>query len=161
MQSHSSWIWRWLEDQQCNYRFLHMQVPTSSPSSGEDVAVYLSDINQPSLPTPFQSVLASVSVLMAHSTVFHSINSLDNFPLSHPVLPVLLLPYWSFQLYISYEGLPQPWYNPLWLTGLKAPTNQLINFTCKCLTWMGFKLTAHFSREGYRYSRVRMATGRI
>ena len=26
--------------------------------------------------------------------------------------------------YISlYESLPQPWYNPLWLTGLKAPTN--------------------------------------
>ena len=26
--------------------------------------------------------------------------------------------------YISlYEGLLQPWYNPLWLTGLKAPTN--------------------------------------
>ena len=25
--------------------------------------------------------------------------------------------------YISlYESLPQPWYNPLWLTGLKAPT---------------------------------------
>ena len=24
-----------------------------------------------------------------------------------------------------YESLPQPWYNPLWLTGIKAPTNQL------------------------------------
>ena len=82
-----------------------------SPSRGGDVK----DINQPSLPTPFYSVLVSVSVLltpfysilvsvyvfMELSTVFHSINSLDNSPLSHSVLPVLILPYWSFQLYIS------------------------------------------------------------
>ena len=28
--------------------------------------------------------------------------------------------------YISvYESIPQPWYNPLWLTGLKVPTNYL------------------------------------
>ena len=33
---------------------------------------------------------------MALSTVFHSINSPDNFLLSHAVLPVLFLPYWSF-----------------------------------------------------------------
>ena len=26
-----------------------------------------------------------------------------------------------------YESLLQPWYNPLWLTGLKAPTNLLTN----------------------------------
>ena len=38
---------------------------------------------------------------LALSTVFHSINSPDNSPLSHSVLPVLFLPYWSFQLYIS------------------------------------------------------------
>ena len=25
--------------------------------------------------------------------------------------------------YIAYKSLPQPWFNPLWLTGLKAPTN--------------------------------------
>ena len=49
------------------------------------------DINQPSLPTPFYSVLVSVSVFMALSTVFHSMNSLDNSPLSHSVLVVLLL----------------------------------------------------------------------
>ena len=59
------------------------------------------DINQPSLPTPFIYVLVSVSVFMALSTVFHSINSPDNSPFSHPVLPVLSLPYRSFQLYIS------------------------------------------------------------
>ena len=58
------------------------------------------------------------------STVFHSINSPDSTPLSHSAFPVLFLPRWSFQLYMSlYESLPQSWYNPLWLTGLKAPTN--------------------------------------
>ena len=55
-------------------------------------------INQPSLPTPFYSVLVSVSVFMALSTVFHSINSPDNSPLFHYVLPVLFLPLLSLQL---------------------------------------------------------------
>ena len=69
---------------------LHAQcVPAGSPSSGGDVTVYVPDINQPRLPTPFYSVLVSVSVFMALSTVFHSINSPENFPLSDSVLPVL------------------------------------------------------------------------
>ena len=72
-----------------------------SPSFSGDVAVYVFDINQTSLPTPFYSVLVSVSVFMALLTVFHSVNSPDNSPLSHSVLPVLFLPYRSFQLYIS------------------------------------------------------------
>ena len=59
----------------------------------------------PSLPTP-SSVLVSISVFIALSTVFHSINSRDNSLLSHPVLPVLILPYWSFQLYISLWKFP-------------------------------------------------------
>ena len=58
------------------------------------------------LPTPFHSVLVSLSVFMALSTVFHSINSPDNSPLSHFVLPVLFLPYWSFQLSISLRKSP-------------------------------------------------------
>ena len=62
---------------------------------------FISDINQPSLPTPYYFVLESVSVFMALSTVFHSITSSDNFPYPHSVLPVLSLPYWSFQLHIS------------------------------------------------------------
>ena len=62
---------------------------------------FMSNINQPSLPTPFDSVLASVSVFMGLSTVFHSINSQDNSPFSYSVHPVLSLPYWSFQLYVS------------------------------------------------------------
>ena len=66
-----------------------LQIPASSPSCGGDVAVYVFDINQPSLPTPFYSVL--VSVFVALSTVFCSINSPDNSPISHSVLPVLSL----------------------------------------------------------------------
>ena len=49
----------------------------------------------------FYSVLVSISVFMALSTVFHSTNPPDNSPLSHSVLPVLFLSYWSFELYIS------------------------------------------------------------
>ena len=76
-------------------------VSTGSPSRGWDVAVFIFEINQPSLPAPFHPDLVSVSVLMALLTVFHSINSPDNALLSHSVLPDLFLPYWSFQLYSS------------------------------------------------------------
>ena len=62
---------------------------------------FMSDINQSSLPTPFYYVLESISVFVALSTVFHSINSPSNSPLSGSVLSVLSLPSWSFQLYIS------------------------------------------------------------
>ena len=40
----------------------------------------------------FCFVLVSISVFIALSTVFHSLNSPDNFLLSHSVLPVLSLP---------------------------------------------------------------------
>ena len=74
------------------------QVPASSASRGcsrdGDVAVYVFDINQPNLPIPFYSVLVSISVFTALSAVFYSVNSPDN-------SPVLFLPYWSFQLYVS------------------------------------------------------------
>ena len=61
---------------------------------------FMSGVNQPSLPTPFYSVLVSVSVFIAFSTVFHSINSPDNAPFSDSGPPVLSLPCWSFQVYI-------------------------------------------------------------
>ena len=61
-----------------------------SPSRGGDVMVYVCDTNQPSWPTPFYSVFVSISVSMALSTVFHSINSPDNPLLSHSVLPCLI-----------------------------------------------------------------------
>ena len=62
--------------------WLLLSVPAGSPSRGGDVAVYVCDINQPSLPTPFYFVLVSITVFMALSTVFHSINSPDKSPLS-------------------------------------------------------------------------------
>ena len=68
---------------------------------GGDVAVYVFDINQPRLLTPFNSVLMSASAFMALSTVFHSINYLENSLLSRSVLPVLFLPHWSCQFYKS------------------------------------------------------------
>ena len=90
-------------------QWFQIVVPVGSPSRGGDVVVHVFccccclffDINQPSLPTHFCSVLVTISVSMAFSTVFHSINSLDNSPLSHSVPPVLSLPHWPFQLYIS------------------------------------------------------------
>ena len=39
------------------------RVPAGSPLRGGDVAVYVFDINQPSLPTPIYSVRVSISVL--------------------------------------------------------------------------------------------------
>ena len=78
----------------------HVSFPSGSSSRGGDVAVYVFEINQPRWSTPFFffSVLVSVSVFMALSTVFYSINSPDNSSLSHPVLAVFFLPYRSFQL---------------------------------------------------------------
>ena len=83
-------------------------VLTGSPSRRGDVAVYVYEINQPSLPSPFYSVLVSVSVFMAISTVFQSVNSPDNSPPSHSVLLVLLLPIGPFNYISLYESLPQP-----------------------------------------------------
>ena len=92
-------------------------VLAGSPSSGEDVAVYVKDIHQPSLPTPFYSVLVCISVFMSLSTVFHSINSPDNSPLSYSVLPIIFCLTDPFNCISLHESLLQPWYNPLWLTG--------------------------------------------
>ena len=83
------------------YKFRANDVLMGSPSCGGDFAIYVFDINQPSLPTPFYSVLVSISVFMALSTVFHTINSPNDCPLSHSVLLVLLLSHWFFQLYTS------------------------------------------------------------
>ena len=40
--------------------------------------LFVANINQPSLPTPFCSVLVSISVCMALSTAFYSVNYPDN-----------------------------------------------------------------------------------
>ena len=75
-----------------------LRLAVGSPSRGGDVTVFVKEINQSSLPTHFYSVLVSVSVFLAFSTVFHSLNFPDNSPLFRFVLPVLFLPFWSFQL---------------------------------------------------------------
>ena len=76
------------------------RVPVGSLSCGGDVAINVFDIDQPSLPTPFYSVLASISVFTALSTVFHSINSPDNSLFSYSVLPDSFLPHEFFHVYI-------------------------------------------------------------
>ena len=81
--------------------FTVVRVPTGSPSRGGYVTVCVSDIHHPSSPTPFYSVLVPISVFIALSTVFPSINSPDNSPFSHSVFPILSLPHCSFQLYVS------------------------------------------------------------
>ena len=81
-------------------------VPAGSPSRGGDVAVHVFDINQSSFATSFYSVLVSISVFMALSTVFHSINSLDNFLPSHSVLPVLFPLYLTIYLFMKVSFSP-------------------------------------------------------
>ena len=88
------------------------QVTAGSPSSGENATVYVLDINQPSLSTLFlfvYSALVSISVFMALSTVFHSMNSPDNSPLSHCssglISASLVLS--TIYIYIFYESLLQ------------------------------------------------------
>ena len=81
---------------------LYSEVPTGSPSHGGDVVVFCQRHKPTQLAHSFfYSVYVSVSVFMALSTLFHSINSPDSSPFSHSVLPVLSLPYWPFQLYIT------------------------------------------------------------
>ena len=83
-------------------------VPTGSPSRGGDVAVYVFDMNRPSLLNPLYSALVSVSVVMALSTVFHSLNSPSNSPLSHSVLPVFFCLIGPLNYISLYENFPQP-----------------------------------------------------
>ena len=82
-----------------------------SPSHGGDVPVYVFDINQPSLPTPFYSVLVSVSVFVTLSNVFHSINSPDNCPFSRSFLFGLISALFKLLVLSTvslYDSFPQP-----------------------------------------------------
>ena len=87
-ETHHSFDYQFYLTVQCHF----LSVNSGSLSRGGDVAVCAYGINQPSLPTPFYSVFVSISVLMALSAVFHSINSPDNSSHFHSVLPVLFLP---------------------------------------------------------------------
>ena len=107
--SRGSWNWRcglWA----LSFRDYLQQsvVPADLPSRRGDVAVYVFDINQPSLPTPFYSVLVSISVFMTLSTVFHSVNSPNNSPLSHSVLSIFFCLIGPFNYISLHESLPQP-----------------------------------------------------
>ena len=73
----------------------------------------------------FGSVFVSISVFMALSTVFHSINSPDNSPLSHSVLPVLFPPCWSFERYISFWKSPSALSPDIILCGWLGSKHQL------------------------------------
>ena len=115
--------------------FLEVALPAGSPSRSGDVTIFVKDINQPSLPTPFfYSVLVSISLFMALSTVFHSIKSPDNSPFSHFALPVLSLPHWSFLLYVFLWKSPsaQKWFL---VVDWAQNTNQLTNYP----TWISPK----------------------
>ena len=90
-------------------KVIKLGVGEGSPSRGEDVAVYVFGINQPSLPTPFYSVLVSVSVFMALSTVFHYINSHMQLSTFSPCSSDLISALSVLSTIISvYESLPQP-----------------------------------------------------
>ena len=101
----------------------HLQVPAGSPSCGEDVAVYVFDINQPSLPTPFYSVLVCFCLYGPFNCIsFHEFTrQLFAFSLwSSGLISALFV---LSTVYLFMKNLSQSWYNPLWLTGLKASTN--------------------------------------
>ena len=80
--------------------FLHsrpLYVTAGSPLRDGDVKVYILGYKPTELAHSFYSI---VVVFAALSTIFHFVNS-SNSPFFHSVLPVLFLPYWSIQLYIS------------------------------------------------------------
>ena len=75
-----------------------LMVPMGSPSRVGDVAVY---VFEPSLPTPFYYVLVPVSSLWPFQLYFIPSILQTTLRALYSVLPVLFLPYWSFQLDIS------------------------------------------------------------
>ena len=93
------------------------RVPAGSPSWGGDVV-------QPSLSTPFIfSAYINFCLYVPFNCVsFHeSSQQLSIFSLCSTGLISALS---DLSTILSlYESLPQPWCNPLWLTGLKAPIN--------------------------------------
>ena len=105
-----------------------IQVPTGSPSRGGDAVVHVKDVHQPSLPASFFLFCSCVyfSLYIPFNCIlFHKFSrQLSAFSLCSSGLNSGLL---SFQLYTASlcESLHQPWYNQLWLTRLKAPTNEL------------------------------------
>ena len=116
----------------------------------------MSDINQPSFPTLFILFLCLFLSLWPFQLYF--------IPQILPTtLRFLTLFFWSFFFFSAllvlstvylYKSLPQPWYNPLWLTGLKAPTNQL-NYSLK-----GSPGSSPWSCHGWHNSTSWLGVGR-
>ena len=79
------------------------------------------DRNQPS--TTFYSVLVSISVFIALSTIFHFINSPDNSPLSHCSSSLISALMVLSAIYLFMKVSFSPEVILLWLIGLKARTN--------------------------------------
>ena len=107
------------------YLFAHFYllfIPADSPSCGGDVTVYVSDIDQLRLPTLF--ILFLCLFLSSWPFQLYSINSSNNCLVSHCSAGLFFCLIGPFGYVSLYESLSQPWCNPLWLTGLKAPTNQ-------------------------------------
>ena len=121
----------------CYISLCFLSVPTGSPSRGGDVAVYVFDINQPSLPTPFFIILLFCSCVYFCSYLpfncisFHKVSwQLSAFSLWSSGLISALFKLLVLSIIYLYKSLPQPWYNLVWFNGLKAPNNQLTNSFC-------------------------------
>ena len=81
------------------YLTYYLIVPAGSPSRGGDVTVYVA-YKPTELAHSFLFCSCVDFCLYGPFNYFHSINSPDNSPISHSVLPVLCLSYWFSQLYI-------------------------------------------------------------
>ena len=113
------------------------EVPAGSPSRGGDVTVHVTDINRPSLPPPFLFCTCVYFCLYGpfNRISFHKFSrQLSAFSLCSSGLISVLLVLSAVCLFMS---LPQPRYNPLWLTELKAPTTYLL---CLCLVHRYFDI---------------------
>ena len=88
--------------------------PAGLPSSSGDVVVYVKDINQPSLPTPFYFVLVSISFFVVVVFLVFSgvvlLHKLSVFSLcSSGLISALLV---LSTIFLSMKSLLQPRYNP-------------------------------------------------
>ena len=99
-------------------------VSVSSLSRGGDVTVYVLDINQPSLPTLFFFCCCVCFCLYGsfNSISFHKFSrQLSAFWLCSSGLISAFMVLSTIYLFMTVSHIP--WYNPLWLTGLKALSN--------------------------------------
>ena len=84
---------------------------------------FMSDINQPSLTTPFYSVLVLFLFLWPFQLCFIP----EILPQTLRFLTLFFRSYvcliGPFNYISFYESIIQSWYNPLWLTGFKIPIN--------------------------------------